>query len=77
MNSIITAAELQIQLLMLQHWVPRLFFLTILGKDSGSRELTEVLKKHKVNIDYLIRDKGRTTIAKEKNHFRLTPAHAH
>lgn len=42
------------------------FFLTILGKDSGSRELMEVLKKHKVNIDYIIRDKGRTTIAKKR-----------
>jgi D-beta-D-heptose 7-phosphate kinase/D-beta-D-heptose 1-phosphate adenosyltransferase len=42
------------------------YFLTVLGKDSGSRELMEVLKKHKVYIDYIIRDKGRTTIAKKR-----------
>jgi len=42
------------------------YFLTIVGKDSGSRELLEVLKKYKVNTDYLIRDKGRTTIAKKR-----------
>jgi len=42
------------------------YFLTVLGKDSGSRELTDVLKKHKVNTDYIIRDKGRTTIAKKR-----------
>jgi D-beta-D-heptose 7-phosphate kinase / D-beta-D-heptose 1-phosphate adenosyltransferase len=42
------------------------FFLTILGKDSGSRELMDVLKKHKVQIAHIIRDKGRTTIAKKR-----------
>lgn len=42
------------------------YFLTVLGKDSSSRELMDVLKKHKVHIDYIIRDKGRTTIAKKR-----------
>ena len=42
------------------------YFLTIVGKDSGSRELLEVLKKYKVNTDYIIRDKGRTTISKKR-----------
>ncbi len=46
------------------------FFLTVVGKDSSSRELIDVLKKHKVHTDYIIRAKARTTIAKK----RLTSA---
>lgn len=42
------------------------YFLTVLGKDSSSRELTDVLKKNKVCTDYIIRDKARTTIAKKR-----------
>lgn len=42
------------------------YFLTILGKDSSSRELMDVLKKNKVNTDFIIRDKGRVTIAKKR-----------
>ncbi|WP_018611199.1 D-glycero-beta-D-manno-heptose 1-phosphate adenylyltransferase [Segetibacter koreensis] len=42
------------------------YFLTVLGKDSSSRELIDVLKKNKVNTDFIIRDKGRTTIAKKR-----------
>lgn len=42
------------------------YFLTVLGKDSSSRELMDVLKKRKVNTDFLIRDKGRVTIAKKR-----------
>ena len=42
------------------------YFLTIVGKDSASRELLEVLKKYKVHTDFIIRDKGRTTISKKR-----------
>ena len=42
------------------------FFLTVVGKDSSSRELMEVLKKNKVNTDFIIRDKARVTIAKKR-----------
>ena len=42
------------------------FFLTVLGKDANSRELIDVLKKHQVHTDFIIRDKGRTTIAKKR-----------
>lgn len=42
------------------------YFLTVLGKDSSSRELMDVLKKNKVNTDFIIRDKGRVTIAKKR-----------
>lgn len=42
------------------------FFLTIVGKDSSSRELLDVLKKNKVNTDFIIRDKARVTIAKKR-----------
>ncbi|GEO07998.1 D-glycero-beta-D-manno-heptose 1-phosphate adenylyltransferase [Segetibacter aerophilus] len=42
------------------------YFLTVVGKDSSSRELMEVLKKHKVHTDYILRDKGRVTIAKKR-----------
>ena len=42
------------------------YFLTVLGKDSSSRELIDVLKKHKVHTDYILRDKSRTTIAKKR-----------
>lgn len=42
------------------------YFLTALGKDSSSRELMDVLKKNRVNIDFIIRDKGRVTIAKKR-----------
>ncbi len=42
------------------------YFLTVVGKDSSSRELIDVLKKNKVNTDFIIRDKGRVTIAKKR-----------
>ncbi|MEJ7681992.1 MAG: PfkB family carbohydrate kinase [Segetibacter sp.] len=42
------------------------YFLTVVGKDSSSRELIDVLKKNKVNTDFIIRDKGRATIAKKR-----------
>jgi len=42
------------------------YFLTVLGKDSSSRELMDVLKKHRVHTDLILRDKGRVTIAKKR-----------
>lgn len=42
------------------------YFLTVVGKDSSSRELIDVLKKHHVRTDYILRDKARTTIAKKR-----------
>jgi D-beta-D-heptose 7-phosphate kinase/D-beta-D-heptose 1-phosphate adenosyltransferase len=42
------------------------YFLTILGKDANSRELIDVLKKHNVHSEFIIRDKARTTIAKKR-----------
>ncbi|HEX8356715.1 MAG TPA: D-glycero-beta-D-manno-heptose 1-phosphate adenylyltransferase [Segetibacter sp.] len=42
------------------------YFLTVVGKDSSSRELIDVLKKHKVHTDFIIRDKGRVTISKKR-----------
>jgi D-beta-D-heptose 7-phosphate kinase/D-beta-D-heptose 1-phosphate adenosyltransferase len=42
------------------------YFLTVMGKDSSSRELIDVLKKYPVHTDHIIRDKGRTTIAKKR-----------
>src|SRR3954465_2894326 len=40
------------------------YFLKVTGKDAKSGELIDVLKKHKVHTEYIIRDKGRTTITK-------------
>lgn len=42
------------------------YFLTVLGKDAAAKELTDVLKKHKVHTDYVIKDKSRATIAKKR-----------
>src|SRR4051812_665952 len=42
------------------------YFLTVLGRDSSSRELIDVLRKNKVNTDFIIREKGRVTIAKKR-----------
>jgi D-beta-D-heptose 7-phosphate kinase/D-beta-D-heptose 1-phosphate adenosyltransferase len=42
------------------------YFITVTGKDSGSRELIDVLKKHKVHTEYVLRDKSRVTIAKKR-----------
>src|SRR3954452_5167409 len=42
------------------------YFLTVTGKDACSRELMDVLKKNKINTDFIIRDKGRVTIAKKR-----------
>jgi D-beta-D-heptose 7-phosphate kinase/D-beta-D-heptose 1-phosphate adenosyltransferase len=42
------------------------YFLTVIGKDESGKHLLDVLKKNKVNIQYTIRDKSRTTIAKKR-----------
>lgn len=42
------------------------YFLSVVGKDAGSRELIDVLKKHKVHTEYILRDKSRTTVAKKR-----------
>ncbi len=41
-------------------------YLTVLGKDANSKELTEILKKNKVHTKYILRDKSRITIAKKR-----------
>lgn len=42
------------------------YFLSVMGKDSSSRELIDVLKRHKVHTEYILRDKSRATIAKKR-----------
>ncbi len=41
-------------------------YLTVLGKDATSKELIEILKKNKVQTEYILRDKSRVTIAKKR-----------
>ncbi len=43
-----------------------IYFLTVTGKDSGSRQLSEILRKNKVHTEYIIKDKSRTTIVKKR-----------
>jgi len=42
------------------------YFLTVLGKDSHARELLTVLKKNNVHTEHILKDKARTTIAKQR-----------
>jgi len=42
------------------------YFFTVLGKDTSSRELIDILKKYGVDTNSILRDKGRTTIAKKR-----------
>src|SRR3954454_946959 len=42
------------------------YFLTVTGKDACSRKISEILRKSKVHIEYIIKDKSRTTIAKKR-----------
>lgn len=42
------------------------YFLSVIGKDENGKLLTDVLKKHKVNTDCLIKDKDRKTLAKKR-----------
>jgi D-beta-D-heptose 7-phosphate kinase/D-beta-D-heptose 1-phosphate adenosyltransferase len=41
-------------------------YLTVVGKDQSSKELTEILKKNKVHTEHILRDKARVTIAKKR-----------
>jgi D-beta-D-heptose 7-phosphate kinase/D-beta-D-heptose 1-phosphate adenosyltransferase len=42
------------------------FFLSVIGKDESGKELLEVLKRNKVNVKYIIKEQGRSTIAKKR-----------
>jgi D-beta-D-heptose 7-phosphate kinase/D-beta-D-heptose 1-phosphate adenosyltransferase len=42
------------------------YFLSVIGKDENGKLLTDVLKKHKVNTECLIKDKDRKTLAKKR-----------
>lgn len=44
----------------------QVYFLTVLGKDAGARELLEQLKKNKVHTGSILYDKHRTTIVKKR-----------
>ena len=52
------------------------YFLTVLGKDSSSRELMDVLKKYKVHTDYIIREISlqptKSSINTIKHFFKIT-----
>jgi D-beta-D-heptose 7-phosphate kinase / D-beta-D-heptose 1-phosphate adenosyltransferase len=42
------------------------YFLTVTGKDSVARKLSEILKKNKVHIEYIVKDTSRITISKKR-----------
>src|SRR5256885_12275469 len=42
------------------------FFLSVTGKDENAKHLCDLLKKNKINTDYIVRDKSRTTAAKKR-----------
>lgn len=42
------------------------FFLTVTGKDSGAKQLCDLLRKNKVHTEYIIKDKTRRTIVKKR-----------
>lgn len=42
------------------------FFVTVIGKDANGREMIDVLKRHRVHTDYILKDRSRTTIAKKR-----------
>jgi D-beta-D-heptose 7-phosphate kinase/D-beta-D-heptose 1-phosphate adenosyltransferase len=42
------------------------YFLTVLGRDANAREIVTILRKNKVHSEYIITDKARTTIAKQR-----------
>src|SRR3954463_4939172 len=37
------------------------YFLTVSGKDSAARKLSEILKKNKVHTEYIVKDRSRIT----------------
>lgn len=42
------------------------YFLTVLGKDTNAQDLLTVLRKNKIHTEYILRDRTRTTIAKQR-----------
>ncbi|HEY8400923.1 MAG TPA: D-glycero-beta-D-manno-heptose 1-phosphate adenylyltransferase [Cytophagaceae bacterium] len=42
------------------------YLMTVTGKDENARELTTVLRQNRVNINILLQDKERTTLAKKR-----------
>ncbi len=42
------------------------YFLTVIGKDSNGKELLDILQKHHVHTEYILKDKTRKTIAKKR-----------
>ena len=42
------------------------YFLTVIGKDSNGKELLDLLHKHHVHCEYILKDKTRKTIAKKR-----------
>lgn len=42
------------------------YFLTVLGKDGHARELLTVLRRNRVHTEYILKDKARSTIAKQR-----------
>ncbi|WP_028980884.1 D-glycero-beta-D-manno-heptose 1-phosphate adenylyltransferase [Sporocytophaga myxococcoides] len=41
-------------------------FITVLGKDNDGKELIDVLKSNKINTDYIIQEKNRSTLSKRR-----------
>lgn len=42
------------------------YFLTVIGKDSNGKELLDILQKHHVHTEYILKNKTRKTIAKKR-----------
>ena len=42
------------------------YFLTVIGKDENGKELLDLLQKHHVHCEYILKDKTRKTIAKKR-----------
>ena len=42
------------------------YYLTVVGKDSNARCLIDILHKHNVHSEYILKDKSRKTIAKKR-----------
>ena len=42
------------------------YFLTVIGKDAHAKEMVDILQKHHVHCEYILKDKTRKTIAKKR-----------
>jgi D-beta-D-heptose 7-phosphate kinase/D-beta-D-heptose 1-phosphate adenosyltransferase len=42
------------------------YFLTVIGKDANGKELLDILQKHNVHCEYILKDRTRKTIAKKR-----------